>query len=109
MYALAHAQLVLNARPLDSRLRNSNWTEFARVPPRLVVRFAPDEALPVPPRTSGFARKKFAGRPALMPFVRKPALPTKPLVEFVDAKPNGFGFCAARNPRFVAFVNCALV
>src|SRR6476620_3079401 len=42
--------------------------------------------------------------PAAMPFARNPALPTKPLVEFVDAKPNGFGFIVARKPRNVEFV-----
>src|SRR5262245_50184509 len=36
------------------------------------------------------------------------ALPTKPLVEFVDANPNGFGLIAARKPRFVALLNCVL-
>src|SRR5258707_11222964 len=95
--------------PFDMRLRNSTCTEFAFVPPKFVVRFAPDAVAVVPPSTSGFARKKFAGRPATTPFARKAELPMNPEVEFVEAKPNGFGFMAARNPRFVEFVNCVLV
>src|SRR2546428_60594 len=56
--------------------------------------------------------KKFAGRPAAWAFARNNALPIKPFCRVVSVQPaalrhanaNGFGFCAARNERMLAFV-----
>jgi hypothetical protein len=55
--------------------------------------------------------KKFAGIPAARPFARNPGVVMK-LVVLVDENernPFGFGFCAARNPRNVAFARFVLV
>src|SRR5258708_35121319 len=86
--------------------------ELACVPPTFVVRLAPLKApFPVPlttPITSGFATKKFAGIPAASALFLKVLLPMRPVAVLVDAKPNGFGFMAARNPRFVELVHCEL-
>ena len=43
-----------------------------------------------------------------MALFRKVLLPMSPVVVFVEAKPNGFGFIAARNPRFVVLVHWVL-
>src|SRR5438128_10249532 len=61
--------------------------------------------------------KKFAGRPAARAFARNSAFPMKPFCRVASVQPaalrhanaNGFGFCAARNERMLAFVQLAPV
>src|SRR5437870_10575122 len=56
--------------------------------------------------------KKFPARPAASAFARNAAFPIKPFCRVVSVQPaafrhanaNGFGFCAAKNDRLLAFV-----
>src|SRR4029453_891308 len=46
--------------------------------------------------------------PAAIALLRNVLLPMNPVAVLIEANPNGFGFIAARNPRFVALLYCVL-